>query len=102
VNIPVWFYNVIVVTQEPFTAQPALLSEVSVVVVLQEDGTNQISLFSSVTLNAESQSHRTIEVGKGLQAHPHAHCPHPSMPHPHGSGTPPGMVTPVPVPDCSL
>ena len=26
----------------------------------------------------------------------HAHWPHPSVPHLHGSGTPPGMVTPPP------
>ena len=30
---------------------------------------------------------------------PHrAHCPHPSVPHPHGSGTAPGMGTPPPPP----
>jgi len=46
-------------------------------------------------------SHRTMESLRLEKAsktiHPtisSARCPHPSVPHPHGSGTPPGAVTP--------
>ena len=37
----------------------------------------------------------TSKIPKSNPSPPHrAHCPRPSVPHPHGSGTPPGTVTP--------
>jgi len=40
----------------------------------------------------------TSQIPKSNPSPPHhAHCPHPSVPHPHSSGTPPGALTP-PVP----
>ena len=50
------------------------------------------------------ESLRLEETSKIPKSHPnaphHAHCPQPSEPQPHGSGTPPGTVTPPPPGQC--
>ena len=48
-------------------------------------------------MSAKPKNDKAIKAGKDLQIQPHprhAHCPRPSVPHPHGSGTPLGMGTP--------
>ena len=73
-------------------------------------------LFLSFLPSSALQNLTIMKVGKAVQdpqvqllTQPHrAHCPRPSVPHPHSSGTPPGMVTPpppwaaVPLQHCSL
>ena len=55
-------------------------------------------LFTSGHKTIESfRLEKTSEITQSNPSPPHrAHCPHPSVPHPHGSGTPPRMVTPPP------